>query len=1529
MKTKLLSFLLLLCLTTMAQTNLVPNGNFETWTSSSQPDNWYRYFSGLVSQSSTAQNGNSSTNMQIVSGTFNYINSEYFAVQTGKTYRVTLYHKTLKGTFTSLDLSVYHKPGTFKEEIVKKSDVTFSTTEWRKVEFEYKATVSENIEIDVWATGTLNSEILVDNISVVDVADVPQQYTLIPDAEFERRLIYLGYDKDGVNGKVLTNNISGVKSLDISYLQINITNLTGIEGFTALESLTFRGNTGKLTALDVSKNLMLKQLDCSSNQLTTLNLSKNTALETLNCGSNKLTALDVSGNIALQSLTCSSNQLTSLDLSGNTKLATIIVETNLLESLNISNSKDLVEFSCYNNKITSLDFSGKPLLSTVNLSYNKITSLDISDNTALKTLICSNNQLSNLNVSKNTSLQRITCSQNILTTLDLTNNISLQTIECNTNKLTSLNLTKNTALTYLNCYSNAMTKLDLSGNKDLISLNCYSNRLSALDLSNNLQLKTASVDRNSLTNLDLSKNIKIESLNVEANNLTTLDVSKLTALQVFSIGYNSFRAIDVSNNLNLQYLYAENSKLESLDLSKNKALLAIRVTNNKLYDLNLKNGSNTKLTTYSNFTKNPDLTCILVDDAVYSDQNWKTIKDSWANYSTDCRKYTAIPDANFENKLIDLKIDTDGKNGKVLTENITTVKTLDISASNIVNLTGIEDFTALEILNCKNNQILYLDLSKNLSLNSLDCSNNKLVSLDLKNGKNTLLNKNTSSFINNANLKCIQVDAEAYSNTNWANLKDASANYNTLCNAFVAIPDSNFENKLIALGVDIDGKNGKVLTSSISSLTTLDVSSSTISNLTGIEGFVALKELNISSNNLKGVDLTKNTALTSLNAKSNQLLNLDLSKNTALSQADCSSNNLFSLNLKNGNNKNLTGNFKSNPSLTCIQVDDKSFSDINWSALKETAASYALACDSNNFTLIPDAVFEKRLIDLGIDKDGVNGGVLTSSIVSLKEVSLYLPQGSNEAMIQDLTGIQDFKALTKLSVSNNQLAELDLSGNVALTELSCGYNRLSKINLSKNVLLTKVDCENNSLTQIDFSKNPELLTVNCQENRLTSLDFSKNPKFNYLYAHSNKLTSLNLTANPNLGYLNCANSLLENLDLSNNKYIMYLFCEGNRFKTLDVSNLSSLSQFGCDNNLLTTIDVSKNSNMSHFSCSRNQLTVLDLSSNANLWTLYCPENKLTALNISKNKKLEYINCSSNNLVSLNIKNGNNANFKGLDNDYSVNFKKNPNLTCIQVDDITFANEKMGDKKDATASYNTNCGSTLVLPNDNFTVETKGESCLDEKNGEISIIAKANYAYEATISGKTYQFTNNSLKVGSLAPGTYAVSVLISEENFEQNFNFIITKALTTTGKSSITAKKVDVEITEGTAPFTVFVDGTEQFQTTDSNFSVALNEGGLIEVATAKACEGIYAKKVKTSEIFGTVLSAYPNPTSGIFEIEIPTGKNEVVIELYNFGGQLVSNKTYIIENGTAKLNLGNQPSGIYAAKIYLETPEYIKIIKK
>jgi len=158
------------------------------------------------------------------------------------------------------------------------------------------------------------------------------QKTYVPDDKFEQALIDLGYDTT-LDDSVLTANISGVTSLDVSNKEIS--DLTGIEAFTALTYLDCSAN--QLTSLDVSNNTALIQLSVWQNQLTSLDVSKNVALERLTADNNKLTSLDVTNNIHITNLGCYDNQLTSLDLSQNTKLKVLYSSENQLTSLNMRN----------------------------------------------------------------------------------------------------------------------------------------------------------------------------------------------------------------------------------------------------------------------------------------------------------------------------------------------------------------------------------------------------------------------------------------------------------------------------------------------------------------------------------------------------------------------------------------------------------------------------------------------------------------------------------------------------------------------------------------------------------------------------------------------------------------------------------------------------------------------------------------------------------------------------------------------------------------------------------------------------------------------------------------------------------------------------------------------------------------------------------------------------------------------------------------------------------------------------------------
>ena len=84
---------------------------------------------------------------------------------------------------------------------------------------------------------------------------------------------------------------------------------------------------------------------------------------------------------------------------------------------------------------------------------------------------------------------------------------------------------------------------------------------------------------------------------------------------------------------------------------------------------------------------------------------------------------TYVPDDNFEQALIDLGYD-DTLDDYVVTDSISGVTSLDVGEKEISDLTGIEAFTALDVLYCDNNQLTSLDVSTNTALTGLWCNSN-------------------------------------------------------------------------------------------------------------------------------------------------------------------------------------------------------------------------------------------------------------------------------------------------------------------------------------------------------------------------------------------------------------------------------------------------------------------------------------------------------------------------------------------------------------------------------------------------------------------------------------------------------------------------------------------------------------------------------------------------------------------------------------------------------------------------------------
>ena len=298
-------------------------------------------------------------------------------------------------------------------------------------------------------------------------------------------------------------------------------------------------------------------------------------------------------------------------------------------------------------------------------------------------------------------------------------------------------------------------------------------------------------------------------------------------------------------------------------------------------------------------------------------------------------QYTSIPDQNFEQALIDLGYDN-AVDGQVLTVNINGVSFLNVSSKAISDLTGIEDFTSLNELQCYSNQLTNLNVSQNTSLTHLYCNSNQLTNLDVSQNtsltdllcfSNQLTSLGVSQNTSLINLQC-------YSNQ----ITNLDMSQNT------ALTTLNFySNQLTSIDITQNIALTNLNTSN-NQLTSLDVSQNT-----------ALTSLHNAGNQLTNLDVSQNTSLTDLQCYSNQITNLDISQNTALADLNCSSNQLTSLDLRNGNNQNLLNiAVFANTALTCIHVDDVTFSNNNWTSID--AQHYFSTNCTNSVQEIPSSI---------------------------------------------------------------------------------------------------------------------------------------------------------------------------------------------------------------------------------------------------------------------------------------------------------------------------------------------------------------------------------------------------------------------------------------------------------------------------------------------------------------------------------------------------------------------------------------------
>ncbi|WP_182448169.1 leucine-rich repeat protein [Clostridium sp. OM05-9BH] len=276
-----------------------------------------------------------------------------------------------------------------------------------------------------------------------------------------------------------------LKKVDCGYIQIkhlDVSKLANLQSLSCnsleIESLDLSSNKKlevlsfdfceHISNIDLSNNVMLREVSCVYSSINVLDVSKNVALEKLECYNTNIQSLDVSKNVELQFLICDSTKLTTLDVTCNTKLeylscsrtdilyvdirkcskmtkedvycdyemlivyneetAQIVPECVALHKIvteqralgaQIDDYWDGEDYDWENGHLTRIDwlqrglkgkisFAGLPALEIIAISGNEITELDVSNIPDLKCLECEDNKITRLDIRNNKKLTKFT-----------------------------------------------------------------------------------------------------------------------------------------------------------------------------------------------------------------------------------------------------------------------------------------------------------------------------------------------------------------------------------------------------------------------------------------------------------------------------------------------------------------------------------------------------------------------------------------------------------------------------------------------------------------------------------------------------------------------------------------------------------------------------------------------------------------------------------------------------------------------------------------------------------------------------------------------------------------------------------------------------------------------------------------------------------------------------------------------------------------------------------------------------------------
>ncbi len=1357
--------------------------------------------------------------------------------------------------------------------------------------------------------------------------------TYVPDDNFEQALIDFGYD-DILDDYVLTENINTVYILNIS--NKSISSLEGIQDFIDMQHLDASFNNLSELIINNARNIIT--IDVRNNNLSIFSLPI-TNVQVFHSENNpNLNCIQVN-NIS---------DTTHFDFEGNPD------HSKDNHSYFSENCADRVHVPDDNFEQALIDLGHDDVLDDyINKSdVEEVTSLDVS-----------NKQIDDLTgIEAFTSVQTLLINNNSIDILDISENTMLTELNCSRNSLDDLNIATNSALVTLNLAFNSIDAIDISNNASLEYFYAAHNNLSTLNTTVNIALKEIVLSYNDIENLDVTTNVNLLLLDVLSNDqsfgqLTEIDLTQNTLLEEVTLQGNLLTEIDLSQNTNLIRLYISDNNLESIDVSTTTQLTTLGIAQNNLTALNLRSLPNLL---FFSAQENP-LTCISVLDVDLAETRWRANVDINDIFSLSCAERVYVPDDNFEQALIDLGYD-DVLDNYIDKSDVENATSLDVSYKRIDVLTGIEAFTSLETLNVSNNSLDELDIYYNTQLTTLNIAMNWIEEIDISNCpllENFVADHNKFSTVNTSeNIALIEI-VLAY---NEITSLDLTSNVN-----------------LVRLNVLSNGQ-------SAGQLTEINLTQNTL-----------LEEVTVQGNLLTSLDLSQNANLVQLYAGNNNLQNITIPENSALSWLNIGSNNLSSLDLRP-----ITGVLSfsavNNPSLHCVSVNDVPYAQENWAERVDEGVIFSSDCD--DFVYVPDDNFEQALIDVNLD-DILDNYVLRTNIVDVTSLGLA------NKNIDNLRGIEAFTNLQNLYISENNLTSLDITQNTRLIQLVCHTNQLTALDISQNLQLEHLGISANNISNIDVSLHTQLRYLGIDSNNFTTIDVSNNILIRELTLNNNGLTNIDVSSNTNLTDLQVANNQITTLNISNNRLLEALLCSTNQLSILDISNNIRLIDFEARvNPNLTCIKVwdvdYANENWSNNiddtasfgeSCyteipdenfekalieakiddvidglvltenaktvksltliSKNIADLTGIEAFIGLTNLNVKGNNLTSIDVSQNSVLASLNVIENSLDRLDISNN-----KSLT---VLEASANPDITCIQVWDVAYAENNWSDKIDATASFSVDCDDVWTIEVDKNVKDilTIINGIDKDNDGEITLKEAKEFAGNLDLSNKkitdikglqafenikSLNLSGNDLKDLSaltgkkitlvskntgkkrqvIAKASKLETLIISNNSFE-TLNLEELKDLKVIDLSD-NPYVGTISIKNGNnAAITSFISTNTPnlscilVDDKNANFLSSWSKDAVSNfVADIEECRSAV---LSTEEFLQKDVTVYPNPVTNLLTIE--STKEFDIIEVYNLIGKRV------IKTSKREIDFSSFTAGIYMIKIIADSKILTKKIIK